>query len=244
MTTGDRLVVWISHRSGEPCVRCGGPVAKGQIILIDRQSGLRCAACGGLGDLVFLPSGDAALTRRALALSARSAVVVKFAKARGRHERQGVLVEPAAIERAEAECAADATRREAERGRRRVRDEAADRAHVARFAERVRELFPGCPPTDAEAIARHACAKYSGRVGRSAAAKALAAGAIGLAVRAHIRHQHTPYDDLLAAGREPAEARPLVREQIETVLRRWESPRSTTSRERLRPAAPPAPPAP
>jgi hypothetical protein len=35
-----------------------------------------------------------------------------------------------------------------------------------------------------------------------------------------------------------------VREQIETVLRRWESPRSTTSRERLRPAAPPAPPAP
>jgi hypothetical protein len=243
VTTGNRPVVWISHRSGEPCVRCGSSVQKGQIILIDRQSGLRCAACGGLGDLVFLPSGDAALTRRALAHSARSALVVKFARARGRHERQGVLVEPAAIERAEAECAADATRREAERGRRRVRDEAADRAYIARFAERVRELFPGSPPVDAEAIAQHACAKYSGRVGRSSAAKALDPDAIRLAVRAHIRHRHTPYDDLLAAGREPAEARSLVRERIEAVLRRWEAPRSTTSSERPRPGSPPAPPA-
>jgi hypothetical protein len=222
-------------------VRCGGSVQKGQIILIDRQSGLRCVACGGLGDLVFLPSGDAALTRRALVLSARSAVVVKFAKARGRHERQGVLVEPAALERAEAECAADATRREAERGRRRVRDEAADRAYVARFAERVRELFPGCPPADAEDIARHACAKYSGRVGRSAAAKTFDPDAAQLAVRAHIRHRHTTYDDLLAAGRKPAEARPLVRERIDAVMRRW---RSTTSSERSRPGSPPAPPAP
>jgi hypothetical protein len=42
-------------------------------------------------------------------------------------------------------------------------------------------------------------------------------------VRAHIRHRHTPYDELLVAGREPAEARALVRERIETVLRRWVS---------------------
>jgi hypothetical protein len=94
---------------------------------------------------------------------------------------------------------------------------------VARFAERVRELFPGCPPADAEAIAGHACAKYSGRVGRSAAAKAFEPDAIRLAVGAHVRHRHTTYDELLAAGREPAEARALVRERIETVLRRWVS---------------------
>jgi hypothetical protein len=55
MTASDRPVAWISHRGGEPSVRCGGAVEKGQIILLDSQSGLRCAACGGLGDLVFLP---------------------------------------------------------------------------------------------------------------------------------------------------------------------------------------------
>lgn len=219
----ERPVVWISHREGEACVRCGGTVERGQIILLDRQTGLRCAACGGLGDLVFLPSGDAALTRRALALSARSAVVVKFSRARRRHERQGVLVEPAAWQQAEAECAQDADRREADRGRRRSRDEAADRKYVVAFAERIREVFPGCPPADAEAIARHACAKYSGRVGRSRAAKAFEPDAVRLAVRAHIRHRYTSYDDLLAAGHEPSEARPLVREQIEWLLARWET---------------------
>jgi hypothetical protein len=46
---------------------------------------------------------------------------------------------------------------------------------------------------------------------------------VRLAVRAPIRHRHTPYDELLAAGREPAEARALVRERLETVLRRWVS---------------------
>lgn len=172
MTTGDRPVVWISHREGEPCVGCGRPVERGQIILLGRQAGLRCAGCAGLGDLVLLPSGDAALTRRAVALSARSAVVVRFARARKRHERQGVLVEPAALEQAQAQCAQDAARREVQRAQRRVRDEAADREYVARFAGRIRELFPGCPAADTEAIARHACAKYSGRVGRSWAAKA------------------------------------------------------------------------
>jgi hypothetical protein len=222
VTTGDRPVVWIGHREGEACVGCGRPVERGQIILLDRQAGLRCAGCGGLGDLVFLPSGDAALTRRAVALSARSAVVVRFARARKRHERQGVLVEPAALEQAQALCAQDAARRETQRARRRVRDEAADREYVARFAGRIRELFPGCPAADAEAIARHACAKYSGRVGRSRAAKAFEPEAIRLAVRAHVRHRYTPYDDLLAAGREPFEVRPLVRGLIDEVLARWE----------------------
>ena len=71
---------------------------------------------------MLLPSGDPALTRRALALSARSAVVVKFSRARKRHERQGVLVELAALEQAQAECARGAARREAQRARRRVRE--------------------------------------------------------------------------------------------------------------------------
>ena len=42
-----------------------------------------------------------------------------------------------------------------------------------------------------------------------------------LAVRAHVRHHHTRYDDLLAEGLEPSEARPLVAGAIEDQLARW-----------------------
>jgi hypothetical protein len=48
--------------------------------------------------LVFLPSGDAALTRRAKANSRLSAVVVRFSRAGKRYERQGILVEEHALE--------------------------------------------------------------------------------------------------------------------------------------------------
>jgi len=37
------------------------------------------------------------LTRRAKAKSVRHAVVVRFSKSRGRHERQGLLLEPQAL---------------------------------------------------------------------------------------------------------------------------------------------------
>jgi len=50
-------------------------------------------------DLEFLPAGDALLTRRAKANSTRSAVVVRFSKTRRRYERQGLLVEHAALRR-------------------------------------------------------------------------------------------------------------------------------------------------
>jgi hypothetical protein len=186
-----------------------------------RETGVRCLSCAGLGDLVFLPAGDLALTRRAVALSARSATVVKLSRARKRHERQGVLVEAAALDRAHEECLRDAARREAARVRRRAKEEGAEQEYIVRFAEKVRELLPSCPPADAEAIARHACQKYSGRVGRSRAAKALDEKAITLAVRAHVRHRYTRYDDLLADGFEPFEVRPLVAPEIEHVLAQW-----------------------
>ena len=49
-------------------------------------------------------------------------------------------------------------------------------------------------------IAEHACRTYSGRVGRSAAAKALDEQAARLAVGAYIRHAETDYDELLMQG--------------------------------------------
>jgi hypothetical protein len=49
----------------------------------------------------------------------------------------------------------------------------------------VRELFPCCPA--GREIAEHACLKYSGRVGRSAAMRRLEEDAVHIAVAAHVR---------------------------------------------------------
>jgi hypothetical protein len=75
------------------CHRCGGTGG----LLVMEKPGPACLRCGGLGDLEFLPAGDALLTRRVKAKSARSAVVVRFSRSRRRYERQGLLVEPEAL---------------------------------------------------------------------------------------------------------------------------------------------------
>lgn len=166
-------------------------------------------------------SGDAAVTRRARKHSRLAAVVLKWSRARKRYERQGVLVEEQALERAEAECLNDAEARARRRERAAARRAELDAEFVARFAESIRQMFPSCPRGHPERIAAHACRKYSGRVGRSAAAKRLDEDAVRLAVAAHVRHQETAYDELLSRGMERGEAREEVREELERVLARW-----------------------
>ena len=81
------------------CHRCGGT---GTLLVMEKR-GSACLRCAGLGDLEFLPAGNALLTRRAKAASARHGVVVRFSKTRGRYERQGLLIEPAALAQARRE---------------------------------------------------------------------------------------------------------------------------------------------
>jgi hypothetical protein len=67
--------------------------------------GPACLRCVSLDDLEFLSAGDALLTHRVKAKSARHAVVVRFSKSRRRYERQGLLVEPQALTEAQRELA-------------------------------------------------------------------------------------------------------------------------------------------
>ncbi|MCL5995722.1 MAG: DUF2293 domain-containing protein [Chloroflexi bacterium] len=203
------------------CSECGEDLGRGAWITLVEKKGAVCLACADLDHLVFLPPGDAALTRRAHKHSTLSAVVLKWSRARKRYERQGLLVEVPALEQAEQECLADSEVRARRREREAERREELDSQYVDQFARRVCELFPGCPAERATAIAEHACLKYSGRVGRSAAAKSLDEAAVRLAVIAHIRHAETGYDELLAQGYERREAREQVRDEIERVLDQW-----------------------
>jgi hypothetical protein len=202
------------------CAECAEDLAKGSLVRVEGDRGL-CMSCADLGHLVFLPSGDAALTRRAGRYSSLKAVVVRFSRARNRYERQGVLVEEAALIRAETECLGDADARERARERRAEREQVIDEHYRAEFARHVRLQYPGCPEAESVEIAEHACRKYSGRVGRSADAKRFDPEAIGLAVRAHVRHVHTAYDKMLNDGLDRHAARAEVRSDVDRVLALW-----------------------
>jgi hypothetical protein len=90
-------------------------------------------------------------------------------------------------------------------------------------------MFPGCPVSRAEAIARHAAQRGSGRVGRSAAGRALDPDAVSLEVAASVRHLNTDYDDLLMSGIDRETARSQVYDRVEEILSAWRDALETPS---------------
>src|ERR1019366_3863964 len=199
------------------CAECGGT---GDLLFMEGDGPL-CLECADLDQLIFLASGDTALTGRAKKASGLAAVVVRFSRSRGRYERQGILVEEEALAQAEAACLADEEAR-ARRPLRQVEHRSIeDDAFKDSLGKEIIRLFPGCPRERAEVIAAHAGARSSGRVGRSAAGRALDPDAVTLAVVASVRHGETDYDQLLMSGVPRAEARDRVRPDIQAVLDAW-----------------------
>ena len=216
----NELLVFISRREST-CDECKEMLGHGAWITLNREKGALCLSCADLDHLVFLPPGDAALTRRARKYSTLAAVVLEWSRARKRYERQGLLVEEQGLEKAEQECLADVETRARRREREAAKVAEMDKQYIGQFATRVRECFPRCPAGREMEIAQHACLKYSGRVGRSAAAKSLDEEAVRLAVVAHIRHAETSYDDLLARGCDRQDARAEVRREVDRILSQW-----------------------
>jgi hypothetical protein len=213
-------VVFIVRRETS-CGECGEELGPGRWIRLEGGKAL-CMACADLDHLEFLPSGNAAVTRRAGRYSKLKLVVVKWSRARKRYERQGMLVEEAAIERAEQESLADADVRARRQVRQAERRALEDQEYIEAFAEAVRVHYPGCPSEEAQQIAGHACRKHSGRVGRSAAAKAFEPSAVRFAVTAHVRHAHTPYDELLCRYGDRESARGEIAYRVAEILMRWQ----------------------
>ncbi len=214
------ITVFIT-RGDVTCEECGEELGRHAWITLDKERRALCLTCSDLDHLAFLHSGDACVTRRAKKGSTLWAVVVEWSRTRKRYERQGLLIEEDALARAEQECLADADARERRQERETERRAELDREYVERFATRVRELYPKCPAGRETAIAEHACQNYSGRVGRSAAAKTLDDEAVRLAVKAHVRHAETKYDSLLAAGWDRRDARGEIEDTVQHELERW-----------------------
>lgn len=213
------LLVFMIRKDSE-CAECGEELWRGSFITLEEKGAL-CMSCADLDHLVYLPAGNAAVTRRATKYSRLHAKVLRWSRTRKRYERQGILVESEALDRAEEKSIADAELREIRRQRQAEKQAQLDEQYKKQFAEHILALFPNCPEQAAEKIAQHACLKYSGRVGRSAAAKSFDPEAISRAVRARVRHQHTDYDELLLKGYERGEARMLVADEVDRVLDKW-----------------------
>jgi len=115
----------------------------------------------------------------------------------------------------------DEDQRAARRERDKIRTGRLDAQYLRNFAATIRRLYPGCPEETATQIAEHACEKHSGRVGRSAGAKALIDSFVNLAVRAHVRHTETNYDELLSQCYDRQLAREQVSDEIEERIFQW-----------------------
>lgn len=222
MAEKDDIRAFYSSRDTN-CDDCSESIEHGELMAYTAARETLCLSCADLDHLIYLPTGNAALTRRSKKHSKLSAVVYRWNRSRKRNERQGILVEEKALRRAEKECLAD----EDVRIQRRVRDakrrKLQDRAYIKTFIDAILDLYPGCPSNSAKSIAEHACLIHSGRVGRSAAAKRLDDAAVRLAVVAHVRHVKTNYDELLMEGWERFDARNMVKDQLNSILSRWQS---------------------
>jgi hypothetical protein len=196
--------------AAETTWECGTCGVSGGLILKAKSGGI-CLDCAGLGHLVFLPAGDAALTRRARKASPQSAVVVRNNRTRQRFERQGILAGNAAIEFAALQCRDEADP-DARGERETFRDD---------IAAVIRTQFPGCPVARADAIAYHHALRFSGRAGRGDSERALAPETIRAAVTGSVRHVDTDYDELLKSGVAQADAGRRVTGRIHDILRTW-----------------------
>ena len=215
------ITVFIARRD-VTCGECGEALGRHAWITLDRDRGALCLACADLDHLVFLPAGNTAR----------------------RHD------EPRSTRPSPPSCWNGAAHANVTSGRacwwrRRLwpklkrnawptpmRGSGAARVKSSAAPKKTRSMWRALPRPSAscilpahlareQVIAEHACRKYSGRVGRSAAAKKLDAEAVRLAVIAHVRHAETTYDQLLSQGYERRDARGEVEGQVARVLARW-----------------------
>ena len=190
------------------------------MITLNRERGALCLVVPILITWSFFPAADAAVTRRASKYSKLKAIVLRWSRTRNRYERQGILAETEAIEKAETECLADADRRLRQAERRREREAEVDQQFVNEFAETIVRQFPGSP---SEEVSRIAFTLVANTAGASAvcSGKRLNPEPVRLAVIAVVRHQFTNYDTLLLQGIERHEARALVSNAVERKLGEW-----------------------
>lgn len=180
-------------------------------LLVRNRAGGICPDCAGLGHLVYLPCGDAALTRHTNKAARASVAVMRVNVKRMAHERQGILTEQCAIELAAGQCLADPHRLR--------RKATVDERLRRKITDAIRAQFPGCPPARAAAIGYYAAV----RGGRRAHPAIDGPDAVRLAVAESVRRIDTDHDDLYLSGVDHTECRRRVQGRLDGILDAWRS---------------------
>ncbi|POR39430.1 Uncharacterized protein TPAR_00373 [Tolypocladium paradoxum] len=105
------------------------------------------------------------------------------------------------------------------RSRRQAAVEKRDGDTEEEFKRAVQRLFPRIPSEEVAKILKRALQKRSGRVGRTG--KLDLDNKVRLAVGAHVRHCHTPYDKIINKNRDKVESRKAVHDEISRILQSW-----------------------
>ncbi|KAJ5779949.1 hypothetical protein N7457_005109 [Penicillium paradoxum] len=178
-------------------------------------------------DYVLVPKGDVYVTRHCRSKTKESERTVYVVYNRAGKRTLGIRV-PTDIHKEVLESAA--ATKESRANAVQVRD-ARD---LSKSRDLLKKEFPLMPKETLKTVLGHAFLKGSGRVGRTAMIsdeqKTL------LAVEAHIRHVHTPYEKLLEDGVSRKDAREQVWSTIQAVERAWQGCEKVETKLALRPA--------
>ncbi|KAE8373114.1 hypothetical protein BDV26DRAFT_75270 [Aspergillus bertholletiae] len=164
-------------------------------------------------DYVFVPKGDVYVTRNCRTNTKESERIVYTVFDKTGKRTLGIRV-PSDIYTAVLESAAATAETRANAVK--IRDE----RDLAHSRQTLRAQFPLMPVESLEAVLNHAFLKGSGRVGRTATKSDERKA--DLAVEAHIRHTHTPYESMLRTGTDREEARNAVWGLVKAIKAAWE----------------------
>lgn len=223
--------IFLTKKEKLKCEFCKKSIPKGSRYVAETENHKgTCFKCSEFTSYTLLPPGNAALTRRSKKHSIKCAVLFEWNPKRKRFERKGQYVTAAAIEIAKKECADDAAIRAEKNKKAALKREQWDKEYIAAFSVEIRKHYPNCPKDREYEIAKHACEKYSGRVGRTADAKNFDKNMIDLAVEAHIRHKETNYDNEFGKGLKKKQIRTNLKFDIMQIMMKWRlKPKSTIS---------------
>jgi len=214
--------IFLTRKETLVCNQCYKAITKGHHFVAETEKNKgTCLKCSSFRSYSFLPSGDAAMTRRSKKHSSRCGVVQQWNHRRKRYERKGQFIELKAIALAKQECEADKEKRAISNIKAASKREINDKIYIQAFSVAIKIRYPNCPKHREVEIAEHACLKYSGRVGRTANAKQFDPKMIDLAVEAHIRHAETNYDNQFGKGIGKREIRTNLKFDILKIMGNW-----------------------
>ncbi|KAI9368426.1 hypothetical protein BJX61DRAFT_546553 [Aspergillus egyptiacus] len=165
-----------------------------------------------LDNYVFVPRGDVYLTRNCRSQTKESHRLVYKVYDNAGKRTLGIRV-PSDVYSAVMRTAEETAESRAEAVKTR------DQKDLARSRQILCTQFPLMPAETLDMILDHAFLKGSGRVGRTSTTSDEHKAT--LAVEAHIRHKHTPYETLLREGRSREEARKGVWETVRAIRDAW-----------------------